>query len=62
MEGEVRVTIIATGLPTVEAGTLHDDDISAFLQQALGGESDLDLPPFLRASHQASALNGLSEK
>ncbi len=55
MEDEVRVTIIATGLPTVEAGTLHDDDISEFLRQALGDESDLDLPPFLRASHHASA-------
>jgi len=60
MEDEVRVTIIATGLPTVETGTLRDDDISAFLRDALGDESDLDLPPFLRASHQASASQGQS--
>lgn len=61
MEDEVRVTIIATGLPTVDTGTLRDDDISEFLRQALGDESDLDLPPFLRASHQASTSPGLSD-
>ncbi|MEX2599164.1 MAG: cell division protein FtsZ [Dehalococcoidia bacterium] len=52
MENEVRVTIIATGLPTVEAGTLRDDSISEFLRQALGEESELDLPPFLRANRR----------
>jgi len=55
MEGEVRVTIIATGLPTVEAGTLRDDDISDFLRDMLGEESELALPPFLRAAKQKSA-------
>ena len=54
MEDEVRVTIIATGLPTVEASTLRDDGISEFLRQALGDESDLDLPPFLRSSHRTA--------
>ena len=52
MEGEVRVTIIATGLPSVEAGTLRDDAISDFLRDVLGEESELDLPPFLRAKQQ----------
>jgi cell division GTPase FtsZ len=52
MEDEVRVTIIATGLPTVDTSTLRDDGISEFLRQALGDESDLDLPPFLRTSHR----------
>jgi cell division protein FtsZ len=52
MENEVRVTIIATGLPTVEAGTLRDDSISEFLRQALGEESELDLPPFLRTNRR----------
>ncbi len=55
MEGEVRVTIIATGLPTVEAGTLRDDAISDFLRDMLGEESELDLPPFLRAAKQQPA-------
>jgi len=55
MEDEVRVTIIATGLPTVDASTLRDDGISEFLRAALGDESDLDLPPFLRASHKLAA-------
>ena len=56
MENEVRVTIIATGLPTIEASSLSEDGISDFLREALGGEeSELDLPPFLRAgSHHAS--------
>ena len=55
MEDEVRVTIIATGLPTVDASTLRDDGISEFLRQALGDESNLDLPPFLRASSKLAA-------
>ena len=54
MEDEVRVTIIATGLPTIEAGTLRDDGISDFLRQALGEESELDLPPFLRIGRHAT--------
>ncbi len=52
MEDEVRVTIIATGLPTVDASSLRDDGISEFLRQALGDESDLDLPPFLRTQQK----------
>ncbi len=53
MEDEVRVTIIATGLPTAEAGSLltrDDDSISSFLRSALGEEAEMDLPPFLRSA------------
>jgi cell division protein FtsZ len=49
MEDEVRVTIIATGLPSIEAGSLREDGISDFLREALGDASELDLPPFLRS-------------
>ena len=52
MEDEVRVTIIATGLPAVETGAMPGDAISEFLRDALGEESDLDLPPFLRAGQR----------
>ena len=52
MEDEVRVIIIATGLPTIEGGNLNDEGISDFLRNALGEESELDLPPFLRNNHQ----------
>jgi cell division protein FtsZ len=54
MEGEVRVTIIATGLPTVDPNSLRDDSISEFLREALGEESELDLPPFLRATRRGA--------
>ena len=57
MEGEVRVTIIATGLPTVDAANLRDDDLSGILRDVLGEshESEADLPAFLQASHQKEA-------
>ena len=59
MEDEVRVTIIATGLPTVEAGTLRDDGISDFLREALGENgSDLDLPPFLLPADRRAPRRG----
>ena len=52
MEDEVRVTIIATGLPTIEPSALHEEGVSEFLRHALGNaddrEDELDLPPFLR--------------
>ena len=53
MDDEVRVTIIATGFPTVENASLRDDVISDFLREALGEESELDLPPFIRSSRRA---------
>jgi cell division protein FtsZ len=49
MVDEIRVTIMATGLPAVDTGTLRDDSISSFLRRALGDEGELDLPPFLRS-------------
>ena len=55
MDDEVRVTIIATELPLLETSSLRDESISDFLREALGNESDLDLPPFLRASRRAQA-------
>jgi cell division protein FtsZ len=55
MDDEVRVTIIATDLPILENSSLRDEKISDFLRQALGNESDLDLPPFLRASRRSQA-------
>ena len=55
MDDEVRVTIIATDLPILETSSLRDESISDFLREALGHESDLDLPPFLRASRRAQA-------
>jgi cell division protein FtsZ len=54
LENEVRVTIIATGLPTVDKSTLHDDSFSDFMLNAFGEESTLDVPPFLRR-HQSQA-------
>jgi cell division protein FtsZ len=54
MEDEVRVTIIATGLPAIETGLLRDDSISSFLRDALGDEAEIDLPPFLRPAWRAS--------
>ena len=55
MEEEVRVTIIATGLPAIEPGNLGEEGLNEFLRQALGDETELDLPPFLRTgSHQAA--------
>ena len=55
MEAEVRVTIIATGLPTIETASLRDEGISQFLRDALREESDLDLPPFLRTNWRVAA-------
>jgi cell division protein FtsZ len=50
MEDEVRVTIIATGLPVTDLANPDDDGISDFLRQTLGEETQagLDVPPFLR--------------
>jgi cell division protein FtsZ len=55
MDDEVRVTIIATELPLPETSSLREESISDFLREALGNESDLDLPPFLRASRRSQA-------
>lgn len=57
LEDEVRVTMIATGLPTVSGVTLAEDDgISEFLRQALGDEeTQMELPEFLRGPRREIA-------
>ena len=49
MENEIKMTIIATGFPTMEMLDEQEDHIRRLLKDALHeDESDLDLPPFLR--------------
>ena len=49
MENEVKLTIVATGFPTPETLQEREANISRMLESALtNGDSDLDLPPFLR--------------
>lgn len=49
MEGEIKLTIIATGFPTTETLQEREDQIAEMLEDALSNsDSDLDLPPFLR--------------
>jgi cell division protein FtsZ len=52
MEDEMCVTIIATGLPSIEQMSLNDDGIAEFLRRAISDEADFDLPPFLRPSNR----------
>ena len=56
MENEIRVTIIATGLPSIETGNLLNDGISEFLRNTLLEEAELDLPPFLRHNRNLRAM------
>ena len=48
MENEVKITVIATGFPSSESIEARDDTVTQLLLEALGDESELDLPPFLR--------------
>ena len=49
MENEIKMTIIATGFPTMEMLDEQEDHIRRLLKDALHDEdTDLDLPPFLR--------------
>jgi cell division protein FtsZ len=60
MENEIKLTIIATGFPTVDGADANDDDIGRILQETLSGDdSELDVPPFLRR-HIARARSGLN--
>ena len=52
MEDEMCVTIIATGLPSIEQMSLNDDGIAEFLRRAISDETDFDLPPFLRPNNR----------
>ena len=49
MENEIKLTVIATGFPTSENIPDKEDDLSGLLADShVNGESELDLPPFLR--------------
>jgi len=49
MENEIKLTVIATGFPTSENIQEKGDDLNEVLREALAsGDSELDLPPFLR--------------
>ena len=49
MENEIKMTIIATGFPTMEMLDEQEDHIRRLLKDALhDDDTDLDLPPFLR--------------
>ena len=46
-DGEVQLTLIATGFETTQEGYEDDEVVDQILRDALG-DGDLDLPPFLR--------------
>jgi cell division protein FtsZ len=49
MEDEVRVTIIATGFNMADDDPYNNDNqVSQLIMDALEGDADLDIPPFLR--------------
>ena len=49
MENEIKLTIIATGFPTIGSVQEREDHISEMLREALSSDdSGLDVPPFLR--------------
>jgi len=49
LDDEVRITIIATGFPAVDAFIPDEDSLFSQLEMAhLDGSEDLDVPPFLR--------------
>ena len=61
MENEIKLTIIATGFPTSENGHNNDDHIAQMLRDALSnGDSELDLPPFLRRFTKARSSSNNS--
>ena len=70
MEDEVRITIIATGFPTMDTvGYSREEDLAELMAGSAGTgetrEPEIDLPPFLRKSSSlarrrvTSRLNGL---
>ena len=59
LEDEVRVTIIATGFPAIEAMIPEDDLLLSQLDlKTLNGEQELDIPPFLRRNPTLRRLSG----
>jgi cell division protein FtsZ len=70
MEDEVRITIIATGFPTMDTmSSSREEDLAELMASSAGTgemrEPEIDLPPFLRKSSSlarrrvTSRLNGL---
>ncbi|MBI4336456.1 MAG: cell division protein FtsZ [Chloroflexi bacterium] len=49
LEDEVKVTLIATGFPRQEVSGLRDETLAELLKSSSAIETQLDLPPFLRA-------------
>ena len=47
-DGEVELTLIATGFHTSPSDMENDRVVDEILREALGDSADLDLPPFLR--------------
>ena len=69
MENEIKMTIIATGFPTMEMLDEQEDHIKRLLKDALNqDDTDLDLPPFLRrftkngSQHTAAAKAGQNSR
>jgi len=60
MEDEVRITVIATGFPSSETIEARDDTVTQLLMEALGDETELDLPPFLRRFPKNRRRTGVS--
>ena len=53
MENEIKLTVIATGFPTSEHMPNKEDDLKNLLSGSqTNGESELDIPPFLRRISQ----------
>ena len=49
MENEIKLTVIATGFPTTDHIQDNEDDLRDLLREThANGDSELDLPPFLR--------------
>ena len=42
------MTVIATGFPTSESSNEKDENLRDILEEARAGDSDLDVPPFIR--------------
>ena len=64
MENEIKLTIVATGFPTVESMQERETQIQNMLEDVLDGEeTDLDVPPFLRRySMSRNNTNGSMNK
>ncbi|MDP6402618.1 MAG: cell division protein FtsZ, partial [SAR202 cluster bacterium] len=63
MENEIKLTIVATGFPTSEILQEREDHVTMMLQEALSdGETELDLPPFLRRHIKVRTGSGNSHK